>query len=101
MSRDILGNKQTIVLHNCLIQDTRYHFVITPHIQKVGQIRSKKQTKKRQITKQKSYYKKRYTRRVLELYISKTTVCNFRLQSINYIEVLHELNSPQENKQYM
>ena len=34
MSRDILGNKQTIILRNCLIRNEKYDLVITPHAQK-------------------------------------------------------------------
>ena len=46
MSRDNLGNKQTIFLHNCWIKDARYELVYTPHKQKLGDISSKKQTKR-------------------------------------------------------
>ena len=44
MSRDILGNKQTIILHNCIINDERYDLVVTPHRQTIGYIRTKRQT---------------------------------------------------------
>ena len=54
MSRDTLGNKQTIVIHNCLINDEKYDLVITPHRQSVGYTRTKKQTlRKKIISKQK------------------------------------------------
>ena len=54
MSRDNLGNKQTIIIHNCLINDKRYGLVITPHRQTIGYIRTKKQTlRKKIINKQK------------------------------------------------
>ena len=53
MSRDNLGNKQTIILHNCLIKENRYDLVITSLKQKIGYIRSKKQTKKKTISSQK------------------------------------------------
>ena len=36
MSRDNLGNKKTIIIHNCLINDEKYELVITPHRQKMG-----------------------------------------------------------------
>ena len=36
MSRENLGNKQTINLHNCLINNKKYDLVITPHKQSVG-----------------------------------------------------------------
>ena len=47
MSRDNLGNKQTIVLHNCIINDGKYDLVITPHRQTIGYIRTKRLTLKK------------------------------------------------------
>ena len=44
MSGENLGNKQTIIIHNCLIKDEQYDLVITPHRQSVGYIRTKTQT---------------------------------------------------------
>ena len=53
MSRDNLGSKKTILIHNCLIKNNRYDLVITQHRKTIGYIRSKKQTgKKTTITKQ-------------------------------------------------
>ena len=49
MSFKNLGNKQTIVLHNCEIDNQKYDLVITPHTQTVGYIRTKRQTIKRKI----------------------------------------------------
>ena len=46
MSRDNLGNKQTTMIHNCLINDDRYYLLIAPHRESVGYIRTKIQTKK-------------------------------------------------------
>ena len=51
MSFKNLGNKQTIVLHNCEIDNQKYDLVITPHTQTVGYIRTKRLTIKRQITR--------------------------------------------------
>ena len=63
MSRDNLGNKQIIVLHNCLIKNERYDFVITPHRQTIGCIRSKRQTQKNTIiTKRKQIIRKRFSK---------------------------------------
>ena len=31
MSRDNLGNKRKIVLHNCVINNERFDLLITPH----------------------------------------------------------------------
>ena len=53
MSKENLGNKQKIVHNICLIKYERYDPLITPHKQKIGSIRLKKQTKKKVIiTKQ-------------------------------------------------
>ena len=46
MSFKNLGIKQTIVLHNCEIDNKKYDLVITPHTQTVGYIRTKRQTLK-------------------------------------------------------
>ena len=63
MSRDNQGNKQTIVLHKCLIKNLRYDLVITPHRQKIGYIRSKRQTQKKTvITKEKQIIRKRFSK---------------------------------------
>ena len=53
MSFKNLGDKQTIVLHNCEIGNQKYDLVITPHTQTVGYIRTKRQTIKKIISKQK------------------------------------------------
>ena len=47
MSFKNLGNKQTIVLHNCEIDNHKYDLVITPHTQTVGYIRTKRLTIKK------------------------------------------------------
>ena len=60
MSFKNLGNKQTIVLHNCEIDNKKYDLVITPHTQKVGYIRTKRQTIERKIiNKQRQITRKR------------------------------------------
>ena len=59
MSFKNLGNKQTIVLHNCEIDNKKYDLVITPHTQTVGYIRTKRQkTKRKIINKQKQITRK-------------------------------------------
>ena len=61
MSLKNLGNKQTIVLHNCKIDDEKYDLVITPHTQTVGYIRTKRQPRKRKpISKQRQITRKRF-----------------------------------------
>ena len=49
MSFKTLGNKQTIVLHNCELDSQKYDLVITPHTQTVGYIRKKRQTIKEKL----------------------------------------------------
>ena len=59
----MLGNKQTIVLHNCEINTQKYDVVITPHTQTVGYIRTKRQTIKRKIiSKQRQITRKRFSK---------------------------------------
>ena len=63
MSLKNLGNKQTIVLHNCEIDNQNYDLVITPHTQTVGYIRTKRQTIKRKIlSKQRQITRKRFSK---------------------------------------
>ena len=63
MSLKSLGNKQTIVLHNCEIDNQKYDLVITPHTQTVGYIRTKRQTIKRKIiSKQRQITRKRFSK---------------------------------------
>ena len=54
MSLDNLGKKQTIILHNCEINNEKYDLVITPHTQSKRYIRTKRQTIKRKILSQQS-----------------------------------------------
>ena len=61
MSRDNLGNKQTIIKHNCLFNDEKYDLVITPRRQTIGYIRTKRQTiRKKIISKQIEIIRKRF-----------------------------------------
>ena len=63
MSFKNLGNKQTIVLHNCEIDNKKYDLVVTPHTQTVGYIRTKRQTIKRKIiNKQRQITRKRFSK---------------------------------------
>ena len=63
MSFKNLGNKQTIVLLNCEIDNKKYDFVFTPHSQTVGYIRTKRQTIKRKIiNKQRQITQKRFSK---------------------------------------
>ena len=59
MSFKNLGNKKTIVLHNCEIDNKKCDLVITPHTQTVGYIRTKRQKIKEKLltNKDKSHEK--------------------------------------------
>ena len=64
MSLNNLGNKQTIVLHNCEIGNEKYDLVITPPKQTIGYFRTKRQTIKRKIlSKQRQITRKRFSKR--------------------------------------
>ena len=94
MSLDNLGNKQTIILHNCEINNEKEDLVITPHTQSIGYIRTKRPTikrkilsKQRQITrrrfsKQRSAFSESETNHSEELYRSKDSV-NKNYQNID------------------
>ena len=63
MSLDNLGNKQTIILHNCEKYNEKYDLLITPHRQSTGYIRTKRQTIKRKIlSKQRQITRKRFSK---------------------------------------
>ena len=63
MSFKNLGNRQTIVLHNCEIDNQKYDLENTPHTQSVGYIRTKRQTIKRKIiNKQRQITRKRISK---------------------------------------
>ena len=63
MSLDNLGNKQTIILHNCEINNEKYDLVISPHIPSTGYIRTKRQTIKQKIlSKQRQITRKRFSK---------------------------------------
>ena len=64
MSLNNIGNIQTIVLHNCEINNETYDLVITPHKQTIGYIRTKRQTiKSKVIIKQRQIIRKRISKR--------------------------------------
>ena len=83
ISLDILANKQTIILHNCEINNEKYDLVITLHRQSTGYIRTKRQkikrkilSKQRQITrkifsKQRNAFSESETSHLQELYTLK------------------------------
>ena len=63
MSLKNLGNEQTIVIHNCEIENQKYDLVITPHTQTVEYIHTKRQTIKRKtISKQRQITQKRFSK---------------------------------------
>ena len=64
MSLDNLGNKKTIILHNCEINNEKYDLVITLHTQSIGYIRTKRQTTTRKIlSKQRQITRKKISKR--------------------------------------
>ena len=63
MPVDNLGNKQTIILHNCEINNKKFDLEITPHTQSIGYVRTKRQTLKRKILiKQKQITRRRFSK---------------------------------------
>ena len=86
MSGDKLGNKQTIIIHICLINNEKYDIVITPHRQSVGYIRTKRQTlRKKIINKQKQIIRKRFSKQRNAVSESETTA-------------IHELHNLKDSK---
>ena len=66
MSLDNLGNEQTIVLHNCEINNEKYDLIITPHKQTIGYVfeQNDKQIRgKYKANKDKLHTKKRFSKR--------------------------------------
>ena len=64
MSLDSLGNKQTIISHNCEIKREKYDFLITPYKQTKRHIRTKQQTITRIIlSKQIQITRKKFSKR--------------------------------------
>ena len=51
MSLNNLGNKQTIVLHKCEINNEAYDLVIKPHKKTIGYIRTNNKKKKFKLIK--------------------------------------------------
>ena len=74
MSRDNLGNKETIIMHNCLINNKRHDLIITPHRKSIRYTRPKRQTqRKKVINKQKQIIWKRFSKQRNTLSESETT----------------------------
>ena len=93
MSRDNLGNKQTIIKHNCLINDEKYDLVTTPHRQSVGYIRTKrKNTKKKIINKQKQIIRKRFSERRNAVTESETTAIHELHNLKDSINKIHQID---------
>ena len=111
MSLNNLGNKQTIVLHNCEINNEAYNLVITPHKQTIGYVRTKSQTIKRKIlSKQRQITRKRFSKRrnaVSESEVSnldalcklKDTIYKITQFAINYTFPTQKLHHIHQNKE--
>ena len=64
MSLDNLGNKQTIILHNCERNNEKFDHVITPQKQTIRHIRTKWQTiTKKILSKQRQITRKKFSKR--------------------------------------
>ena len=111
MSLNNLKNKQTIVLHNCEINNETYDLVNTPHEQTIGYICTKRQTiKKKILSKQRQITRKRFSKRrnaVSEsevsdldaLYKLKHTVKKTTQFTINYTFPIQKLHHIHQNKE--
>ena len=109
MSQDNLGNKQTIILHNCEINSKKYDLVITPRKQTIGHIRTKRQTITRKIfSKQRQITRKRFLKRrnavsesetsiLEELYRLKDSVKNYQ---VNFNHHNHQYKENEESKRH-
>ena len=96
MSKDNLGNQQTIIIHNCLINDDKYDLVITPHRQSVGYIRTKRQTLRKKIIKnQKHFIRKRVSKRRNAVSESETTAIQELHNLKNSINKNHQIDDQQ------
>ena len=74
MSFKNLGNKQTIILHNCEIDNKKYDLVITPHTQTVGYIRTKRQITRKRFSKNRNAFSESETNSLDELYKLKESI---------------------------
>ena len=96
MSRDNLGSKQTIILHNCLIQHERCDLLITPHKQTVGYIRSKRQTRKNNHSELKQIFKRRFSKTRNAVSESDTTT----IQQLQDLKDSIDKNNPANDHKY-
>ena len=95
MSRDNLGSKQTIIIHNCFFNDERYDLVITPHRQPIGYIRTKRQTlRKKIINKQNQIIRKIFSKRRNAVSESETTA----IQELHNLKDSINKNHPIDNQ---
>ena len=93
MSQDNLGNKQTIILHNCIINDERYDLVVTPHRQTIGYIRTKRHTLKRKIkSKQRQTTQKPYSKPRNAVYKLETSNLHEFYKLKDSINKIHQVN---------
>ena len=114
MSLDILGNKQTIILHNCEINNEKYDLVMTPQKQTIGYIRTKRQRITRKISsKQRQITRKKFSKRrnavsesetsiLEELYMLKDSINkNYHVNDTLYFftQKQHHKNQYKENEE--
>ena len=85
MSLENLRNKQTIILHNCEVNNEKFDLVITPLIQSIEYIRTKRQTIKRKIlSKQKQIARKRLREKYGLLWITSPRII-FKLSKFKIV----------------
>ena len=94
MSRENLGIKQSIILHNCKINHKKYDLVITPHRQTMGYIRTKRQTlRKKVINKRKQISRKRFSKRRNAVSESETSAIQELHNLKDSINKNHQINN--------
>ena len=97
MSLNNLRIKQTIVLHNCEINNGTNDLVITPHKQTIGYNRTKRQTIKRKIIcKQRQIIRKKFSKQ--RNAVSESEVSN--LDAVCKLEETVNKNNPVHNQLY-
>ena len=95
MSLDNLGNKHTILLHNCEINNEKYDLLITPHEQTEGYIRPKRQTITNKIlSKQRQITRKRFSKRRNAVSESETSNLEELYRLKDYINKIIKLRIP-------
>ena len=86
MARDNLGNKQTIIIHNCLISDDKFDLVIAPQRPSVGYIKTKRQ----RFSKQRHSVSESETTAIQALHNLKDSKTKTTKLTTNYISLIQK-----------